>query len=74
MAEVAEMFYLEEGRHSEPKVPQEQISQIGTIVIGVERVRSKPLKHPKDSYFMGQLPTGQIDKKLILQNVSNTFK
>ena len=67
------MFYPEEGFHLELALLQEQVSQVGTIVVCIERVTSKPLKHPKESDSLDPCPVGQIDKKLILQNVSNTF-
>ena len=67
------MFYLGEDLHLEPEALQQQISQVGTIVVCLSRVTSERLKHPRDQSLC-LYPVGQIDKKLILQNVSNTFK
>ena len=71
---VSKMFYPDEDVHLEPEAFQQQFSQVGTIVVNVGRVTPKQLKHPKERNLPEPCPVGQIDRKLILQNVSNTFK
>ena len=68
------MFYPDEDLPLEPEDMQRQLSQIGTIVVWIERGKSKALKHPRAYSPVGMRPVGQIDKKLVLQKVSNTFK
>ena len=71
---MAKMFNLDEDLHLEPEALQQQLSQVGMIVVCLERAVSKPLVHPQEQISIDPRPVGQLDKKLLLKNVSNTLK
>ena len=71
---VPKIFYPDEELHLEPAALRQQIKEVGTIVVCLARVTSRSLKHPRDRMSLDPCPVGQIDKKLIRQNISNTLK